>query len=952
MTDWLRPHWRPAMAVLLPMTVFVLLRYWLARTPILSETYYDEALTGLMSLAILRGMPQVFYWGEPYGGADGDAYLAAASFWLLGPSTLVLRMSAVVVAALWASAAGSIARRIAGDGAGVLAAFLVAVPPVFLSYVQLSSQGEGVAMTLGVLVLAAAARLVGRPARPRDEIAAWTLLGLAGGLGWWASPMIAMCLVAAALGLLVARPGVLRQSGPLVAGATFLLASLPFWAWNWEHGWVTFRHFVTWGPPLPELATRVRVVSGALLSTLHGGYWDAHAVRLSPALAGWAWALTVTVYVPAMALAAVRIVQWGWRLGHGQRPWRDALDVVVLAFWLTVAGHLWTSFGAQGVLRYAITFYAVLPVLWAVWLACVARWGRAGRVAALALAVALFGFHLTTHAVLVRDAAAYPRRPVDAAVARLERLGVQACYADSRIAQVITFESRERIRCVDYYGFRDFALLEAVDRLDNPQRVAIVTHRTLQNPTPQVMANTLRLMGADFQTDEIGDYVIFHHVRPPDLALKPIPPVGWAARASLDGERAGAAFDRQVWTRWRATKLGGEWYELDLGRSRPLAQVTIESGPFPLDGPVGLRVETSPDGQVWDIAAAATEVLPGLHWWKGHPRGDESGRVIVRLPGRPVRYVRLVQTGQEPSDALWSISEIFVYEAVPGWTPGVAAEQTVNAAMAALAHWKDDPWGPHPRRTPSSYEHRRSQVPWAAVFAAASRAIEVAPEWEEAHHLYARALALWGWSETLDVAVARARMDAAWGEVVRWARAADADSSALWRSGRLEAQLEALRRLGRTAEADGLAAEAARIEASHQPPSRLHARFDNGLELTGVTLPPVARPGDVLTVRYAWLVNRRPGVDLTAFVHLDGPGRRLVLDHALGGDFGSSQWVEGERVVETVPFHVPATAPAGPYRVLIGVWHPETGRRARVETSYLPHDRSAVAIGTLEIKQR
>ena len=49
------------------------------------ETYYDEALTGLMAFEILHGTPQVFYWGEPYGGAIGDAYPAALGFWLFGP---------------------------------------------------------------------------------------------------------------------------------------------------------------------------------------------------------------------------------------------------------------------------------------------------------------------------------------------------------------------------------------------------------------------------------------------------------------------------------------------------------------------------------------------------------------------------------------------------------------------------------------------------------------------------------------------------------------------------------------------------------------------------------------------------------------------------------------------------------------------------------------------------
>ena len=44
-------------------------------------------------------------------------------------------------------------------------------------------------------------------------------------------------------------------------------------------------------------------------------------------------------------------------------------------------------------------------------------------------------------AARIRDSAAMPWRPVDAVIARLETLGIHACYADSRIAQVLTFES-------------------------------------------------------------------------------------------------------------------------------------------------------------------------------------------------------------------------------------------------------------------------------------------------------------------------------------------------------------------------------------------------------------------------------------------------------------------------------------------------------------------------------
>jgi hypothetical protein len=942
------PIWMRALgAALLLALVFVGLRYWLALTPILSETYYDEALTGLMSLAILHGVPQVFYWGEAYGGADGDAYIAAAGFWLFGPSTLVLRMTAVMVAVVWAWAVAGLARRIVGEGGGLLAGLLVAVPPVFLSYVQLSSQGEGVALALGVVALACAACLVDAEALPWGRAVAWVLLGVAAGLGWWASQMTAMCLGAAGLGLIVARPKSLREPGLYAALGLFLVASLPFWIWNWRHEWITFRHLAGWGPPLPDWQTRIMITTRTLLESLQGGFWDRRAIHLTPAFRWLGLALIALVYAPAIGLAVLRLRLWGGRLLRRERPWQGAFDLVVLAFWLTVIAHLTTSFGAEGILRYAISFYAVLPVLCVVWLHRLWCRGRPGRIGAAALAILLLGYDFGTHVVFVKEAAGSPTRPVDAVIARMEALGLRTCYADNRVAQVITFESHERIMCTDFLGYRNFNLLAAVDAVDDPSAVAIVTHGVLRNPDPDTMAETLALMGADFKRDTAGHYVIFHHVRPPDLRLRPVAPAGWTARASTHAEEAVFAFDRRVWTRWTAPQARGEWLEVDLGRAHPVAQVTLEVGPFPRsDSPGGLRVETSLDGRAWDFAAQATHLLGGVHWWKGHPRVDDSGRVLVRMAPRLARYVRLTHLGPDRPGILWSVGELFVYEPADAeWDPGPAAREAHAAAAAALAPWMDDPWGPHPRRTPESFEHRRAQVAWASVYTAADRAVALAPEWDETHHLYGQALWLAGWSEAFDIEVERARADQAWIAVLHWVDEADSRHPELWRSGRAEARAEALKRLGRAKEA-----EAARRAAVPPPIPAVHARFDDKLELIGVALPAQARPGEAVRVRYAWQALQPMRATYSASVHVNGPDGVLIRDHRLGGDFGTLHWRPGERVEERLLLRIPADAPPGAYRVKVGVGRADTARPLTVRDADHPHDRHGVIVGTLIVE--
>src|SRR5262245_4944306 len=145
--------------------LFVAARLLIALSPPLRETYYDEALTGLMSLAILRGVPQVFYWGQPYLGAV-DAYLAAGAFYLFGPSTLALRLGVIWISLLSVWAAWQIGRRLAGERWGLLAGLQLALPPIFLSFNQLSSHAEGVALGLATVTLAIAVRLLDpQPAR-------------------------------------------------------------------------------------------------------------------------------------------------------------------------------------------------------------------------------------------------------------------------------------------------------------------------------------------------------------------------------------------------------------------------------------------------------------------------------------------------------------------------------------------------------------------------------------------------------------------------------------------------------------------------------------------------------------------------------------------------------------------------------------------------------------------
>ena len=948
-TQGLTHAWPGTLATSLLLTgAFALVRIPLALTSILSETYYDEALTGLMGLEILRGVPQVFYWGEPYGGAIGDAYPAAVGFWLFGPSTLVLRLSplVVIVASVWV--AWQTAQRVAGDAFGLWAGLYMAIPPVFVSYIQLSSPGEALAVACGAVVMAATIWLLDPAVRARTAIVAGLILGLAAGVGWWSSQIMGMFVVTAVLVLAVTQTRAWRTVGPYVALGLFVLASLPLWVWNLQHDWATFRHLSTWGGGPPPLLEAIPSVARTLMATLRDQYWDGrgHTVWLPPAgrLAGQA--LMLAVYAPAVGLAAFQVGVWGRRAWRRERPWREPLDVVVLAFWLTAAAHASTWFGTSGVLRYSITFYVTLPVLCAALLARVARLGHAGPWVAAGLAAALLAYNGATHVAFVEGSRAVPWRPVDAVIARLGELGVRACYADGRVAQVVTFESAGRIQCVDYLGYRNFGALQAVDAIEDPTSVAIVLRPVLRDQRPAVMADTLALLGATAQREVVGEYEIFHHVGMPDARVRPVPTTGWRARGSSDAEPAALVLDRQAWTRWSAPKQPGEWLELDLGTARPITQVSLLPGPWIADAPAGLRIETSLDGQRWETAATSRELYPGLHEWKGHPRVDDSGRVIARFPPRSARHVRLTSLGATEAGARWSVAELFVYEPAPApWAPPREATGSLAAAAQGLDRWMDDPTGPHPLRAPMTAAHRRAQVPWGATFAAVNDALAAAPDWEAAHQLYGRALARAGWGAGPELALDQARRDGAWLEVLRIAALIDQRPEPEWRAGRVTAQVEALRQLGRPAEAAVVEARAEPV-----PDRRVRVQFGRSLELVGVDIPQQARPGETVRVGYHWRLLNPSAYDYWVFLHVRGLPRNDNHDQPVGADrYTVSQWAPAEQVFQTVAVTVPQDAPAGRYSLRVGVWLPPTGRRLHVLSSDLPQGRRGVMIGTLNV---
>jgi 4-amino-4-deoxy-L-arabinose transferase-like glycosyltransferase len=121
------------------------------------------------------------------------------------------------------------------------------------------------------------------------------------------------------------------------------------------------------------------------------------------------------------------------------------------------------------------------------------------------------------------------------------------------------------------------------------------------------------------------------------------------------------------------------------------------------------------------------------------------------------------------------------------------------------------------------------------------------------------------------------------------------------------------------------------------------ATFGDGIELVGFNSQsltsnlqspaPNLRPGDEVATTLVWRALAPLAADYTVTVQLVGPDGRVYGQHdapPLAGAAPTSTWTPGEGLADTYRLKVAADAPAGEYRLIVGVYFPATGERLPV----------------------
>jgi hypothetical protein len=615
----------------------------------------DEATIGVNGLSAFHGEFPVYFAGQSFMGAAADVYLASVAYALLGVAPSVLELVSLLLSIAWVLLAVRLTSEVWGRRAAGFAALWFAVPPdLALWWAQEARLHYHLALVLGTLALLVARRIPG--ASPSTAARRLGVLGLVVGLGYWTNFLTLVYLPAVVLRLALGRyrPRTLGEIALPLLG--FMLGALPHLAYAVHRGSGV-------PPPLDLTAGAGDVL--AHLSSL---------ARAWPVLLGVPLALDPGVYLLTSILTVIYVGLACVAASASRTDPERRSDLAALAC------VIMSNLGAVVASRYGDLLWPGVFCLTPIWTALppIAAAGLVGlpgrRMSAL-----LAGLLVTVHGAgiaggLLRGSPPLPApillelapAAVQHSVAeRLARDGIVRLYQVGSERRDLTFVSAERVIASNHY-------VEAIPRharaVDAAPPAAVGWW--VSGPgTP--LQQSLAALGARFEYRSYpplgGVHTSFVATRVP---LRELDPGALHVTAGENAARAAWALDRDAGTAWRTagSMRGGEWVEVDLGAVWPVSMVRWLPRVYE-EVPVGLTLEVAIERASWRRLLEVPSYVGPLYWSAGRPMGRvRSGRVELRVPPTPARYLRLVQTGQS-SRWPWTLSELFVYALDPAAPP-------------------------------------------------------------------------------------------------------------------------------------------------------------------------------------------------------------------------------------------------------------------------------------------
>lgn len=460
----------------------------------------DQAIVALMAQHILagRGHP-VFYWGSTYGGTL-ESHLLVPVFAAFGATPEAFRAFYVFLYALFLAGTAAFTARFFGRKPALASAAVLALPPFFLPYKVLTSDGAYASVAL--LGLATLWLALEEDARLAAGGSSWVVLaglGLVTGVGLWVTP-VTLPVPALALVWLATRPSPRPRAASFAAfAAGAVLGAMPSLIWNLRHA----------GGSLAA-----RELSPVTAGGVAGNVWGFFSATL-PVFLGAArphFSSDAHVSFPGaravVPLVVLALLASALAAGRADRRVRLLLAVLgVLSVATVLSGRL-----TPAEPRYLVAGYpALVPLLG---LSVALAPGGARRVAATAglallLASDLSGASRARRHLEDKDDSQVSG-PLDPLMDALRRLGVTRVYANYWTAYRVTFESGGAILATPIAkedGTRNLEWDRAVRAAENP---AIV----LLPPRDRCFRRALEEEGVAHAEERRGAFRIFHDLSP------------------------------------------------------------------------------------------------------------------------------------------------------------------------------------------------------------------------------------------------------------------------------------------------------------------------------------------------------------------------------------------------------------------------------------------------------
>ncbi len=419
-TAMIRASGRPTAATTVVTVAFLAgvgMRAWILSSPSLGFLDSDEAVWGLMARHLLHGEWHAFFWGQTYGGTQ-EVLVTAPLFALFGAGALALQLVPTILYAAASVLVWRVGRRTIGEPGARYAAALFWVWPSYFVWRSTKAYGfYGSVLVLGLAVLLLSLRL-----REKRSVTDVVLLGLAVGLGWWATPESVVVTLPALVWLAWRRPSLLRDGWILAVSA--LVGAAPWFVANARNGWFSLHN----SPAATSLVGHARNLISATFPTALGLRVPFSLEWLPGSLVGYA---LLAIALGVLALLVVK-----------RRGQIELLLFVCLVFPIFYILSPYSYLSSEP--RYLTPLAPVIALL-------AARWIQSTRTAAVVLSGA-FALSLAGLLVMDRDRLAISEvhgkqmpLTVQPVIDTLQRAGVRRAYADYWVAYLIDFVSGEQI---------------------------------------------------------------------------------------------------------------------------------------------------------------------------------------------------------------------------------------------------------------------------------------------------------------------------------------------------------------------------------------------------------------------------------------------------------------------------------------------------------------------------